>query len=315
MMVDMSAWRGWVATAPGPDFWLWTFATLLVAILAGGGIFYFVRRARLIEDTPTSKIRSAIQGYVELVGTGWNLANHSLAAPLTRTPCVWYRYKIERRVHFGKSTRWQTVNSETSSLPLLLRDETGQCFINPTQAEVIPSISQVWYGHAAWPASQAGHRSTGILGMLTDRGRYRYTEQRMHPGEPLYALGEFVTLSDDGAQSIDRQVSTKLRAWKQKPEALLRHFDMNQDGSLDLDEWERARSAARQKVLQDRLVNSARDPVHTLGRPRTGQPFILSVESQRSMSRKYRLKAAACLAAFILCGPASVWMLLLRLAN
>ncbi|WP_455203621.1 hypothetical protein [Kaarinaea lacus] len=53
---------------PTVQFWIY----LLLAI--GGGVvaFYFaflyLKRARIIEDTPTSKIRSAAQGYVELQG-------------------------------------------------------------------------------------------------------------------------------------------------------------------------------------------------------------------------------------------------------
>ena len=315
-MIDFGAWRSWAMTAPAPEFWLWTLGALLAACVAGIGMFWFVRRARLVEDTPTSKIRSAHQGYVELIGTGRNLEGQSLNAPLTLTPCTWYHYKIERRVHTGRSHRWQTVKSETSTLPLLLQDDTGQCVINPTGAEVIPSVRRVWYGNAAWPAGKVAKSSSGLLGMLTGQGRYRYTEQRMHPGETLYALGEFVTLDgESGSASIDRQVSATLRAWKQHPDALLRHFDTDGNGSLDLDEWERVRTAARQKVMRNKLANADRPPVHTLGRSRNGRPFILSVQSQRIMTRKYRIKAAACLAAFVLTGPAGIWMLLIRLGS
>ena len=41
--------------------------TAMCIAAAGGGLFFFFRnhfRARLIEDMPTSKIRSAAQGYV-----------------------------------------------------------------------------------------------------------------------------------------------------------------------------------------------------------------------------------------------------------
>lgn len=315
-MMDFDAWRSWAMTAPAPDFWLWTLGALGLAGLAGVLMFRFVRRARLIEDTPTSKIRSAHQGYVELIGTGNNLAGQSLAAPLTLTPCIWYDYRIERRVQGGKSRRWQTVKSETSSQPLLLEDGTGQCVINPAGAEVIPSVSRTWHGNAAWPAGKAAPGDGGLLRMLTGQGRYRYTERRIHPGEPLYALGDFVTLgAEPGSGDVHRQVSATLRNWKQKPEVLLRNFDSDGDGRLGLDEWERVREAARQKVLRDTLAHAGREPVHTLARSRNGQPFLLSVQSPRRMSRHYRLRAVACLAGFVLAGPAGIWMLLIRLAG
>ena len=285
----------------------------IIAALTGYGIFHFVRRARLIEDTPTAKIRSAAQGYLELIGKGRYLGDKPLIAPLTGTPCTWFSYKIERKVHSGKHTRWSTVESETSALPFLLVDETGHCIINPAGAEVIPAVSHVWYGHARRPTS-APVRSRGGFFQLSSGG-YRYTERRLHADEFLYALGDFVTLGEQQRdRHLDREVSATLKAWKQKPQALLQHFDADNNGEIDLQEWERVRQAARNKVLHDRLHNAATPAVHTLGKPRDGRPVILSVLPQRNMSRKYRLKAAASLVAFVLAAPTAVWMTLLRLS-
>jgi hypothetical protein len=46
-----------------------------------------LRKARSIEDTPTSKISSAAQGYVELIGSA-KADQALLSAPLTNTPCL-----------------------------------------------------------------------------------------------------------------------------------------------------------------------------------------------------------------------------------
>ena len=311
-MLELSQWKIWVLNAPPQDFWIWSLILGGIAGLTGYGIFHFVRRARLIEDTPTAKIRSAAQGYVELIGTGKYLGEKPLIAPLTGTPCTWFSYKIERKVHSGKHTRWSTVESQTSTLPFLLVDETGQCIINPSGAEVIPAVNHVWYGHARQPTS--GPRRGGGFFQLSSGG-YRYTEKRLHADEFLYALGDFVTLGDQQRdRHLDREVSVTLKAWKQKPQALLQHFDTDKNGEIDLQEWEQVREAARRKVLHERLHNAGTPTVHTLGKPRHGRPFILSVQSQRNMSRKYRLKAAASLVVFVLSGPTVVWMTLLRLS-
>ncbi|MEZ4720285.1 MAG: LemA family protein [Flavobacteriales bacterium] len=45
--------------------------------------FHYFKRARLIEDTPTSRIRSAAQGYIEIVGAVSSARNKELAAPLS----------------------------------------------------------------------------------------------------------------------------------------------------------------------------------------------------------------------------------------
>jgi len=311
-MFDLSQWKTWIVTAPPQDFWIWCAFLGIAAGLSGYGIFHFIRRARLIEDTPTAKVRSAAQGYLELIGRGKYLGDKPLVAPLTGTPCTWYSYKIEREVHSGKQTRWSTVESEISSLPFLLVDDTGQCLINPVGAEVIPAVNQVWYGNTRRPLS--GPSGSGGFFRLGS-GEYRYTEKRLHADEFLYALGDFVTLGEQQSKhNLERQVGATLKAWKQKPEVLLTHFDTDNNGEIDLQEWERVREAARKKVLHDRLHSAITPAVHTLGKPRDGRPFILSVQSQRSMSRKFRIKAAASLVVFVLAGPLAVWMTLLRLS-
>jgi hypothetical protein len=311
-MFDLSYWKTWIVTAPPQDFWIWCAFLGITAALTGYGIFHFIRRARLIEDTPTARIRSAAQGYLELIGSGKYLAGKPISAPLTGTPCTWYSYKIERKVHSGKHTRWSTVESEVSPHPFLLMDNTGHCIINPAGAEVIPAVNHIWYGHSRRPNS--GPAKSGGIFQLSSGG-YRYTEKRLHADESLYALGEFVTLGEhQGERNLDLQVSATLKTWKQKPEALLQHFDTDKNGEIDLQEWERVRETAREKVLHDRLSKAATPSVHTLGKPCDGRPFILSVESQRIMSRKFRFKAAASLAVFVFAGPMVVWMTLLRLS-
>jgi hypothetical protein len=311
-MFDLSQWKTWIVTAPPQDFWIWCAFLGIAAGLSGYGIFHFIRRARLIEDTPTAKVRSATQGYLELIGRGKYLGDKPLVAPLTGTPCTWYSYKIEREVQSGKQTRWSTVESEISSLPFLLVDDTGQCLINPAGAEVIPAVNQVWYGNSRHPLSGPSGRG-GFFRLGS--GEYRYTEKRLHTDEYLYALGDFVTLGEQQSEhNLERQVGATLKAWKQKPEALLTHFDADNNGEIDLQEWERVREAARKKVLHDRLHNAITPALHTLGKPCDGRPFILSVQSQRSMSRKFRIKAAASLVVFVLAGPLAVWMTLLRLS-
>ena len=311
-MFDLSQWKTWIVTAPPQDFWIWCAFLGIAAGLSGYGIFHFIRRARLIEDTPTAKVRSAAQGYLELIGRGKYLGDTPLSAPLTDTPCTWYSYKIERKVHSGKHTRWSTVESQVSVQPFLLVDDTGQCLINPAGAEVIPAVNHVWYGNSRRPVTSPKNPD-GFFQISS--GGYRYTEQRLHADEFLYALGDFVTLNQyQGERNLERQVSATLKAWKKKPEALLQYFDTDKNGELDLPEWERVREKARQKVLHDRLHDAATPAVHTLGKPRDGRPFILSVQSQRNMSRKFRIKAAASLGAFVLSGPLAIWMTLLRLS-
>jgi len=114
-MIDLSHWKTWIVTASPQDFWIWCAILGVMAALSGYGIFHFIRRARLIEDTPTAKVRSAAQGYLELIGRGKYLGDKPLVAPLTGTPCTWYSYKIEREA--TRSSAKSTAASKRAGAP------------------------------------------------------------------------------------------------------------------------------------------------------------------------------------------------------
>ena len=68
-------------------------------MLGTGRIAYAtLARKRLIEDTPTSRIRSAPQGFVELAGVAGVFEGEPIIAPLTQRPCCWYRYRFCIRI-------------------------------------------------------------------------------------------------------------------------------------------------------------------------------------------------------------------------
>lgn len=311
-------WSRQVAQAPAPEFWFGTIVVLIGAAAALYGIFRFIHRARIIEDTPTSRIRSAPQGYVELIGQGELMEGPPIIAPLTGTTCTWYRFKVERRERTtdsrGRSTtRWRTVRSGVSDELFLLRDETGTCVIDPEGAEVTPSTRDVWYGDSAsWGGGMP--RRTGRFGGLAG-GRYRYTEERMHAGDPLYAIGLFQSVGGASeAPNTAAEVRDLLRAWKQDPQSLAARFDSNGDGTVDVVEWESARQAALAEVRQSHRQQAVQPVQHLLGKPTDSRrPFLLSVLPQEQMARRYRWAAAGSMAGFILLGSLATWLLSVRL--
>lgn len=309
-LFDPSSWQPAIRQAQASEFWLFSLIGLGIGLACGYGIFHFIRRARIIEDTPTSKVRSAHQGYVELIGRGEYLDQPQIA-PLTGSECTWYHYEIAKKVRSGKNSRWKTLEKQTCAVPLLLVDETGQCLINPQGAEVIPTVNQVWYGNDRRPTRRPDQVGR-FLGMQLVSGHYRYTEQRMHAGDPLYALGLFATLNPDG--SIARETGKVLKKWKRKQEALLKHFDKNSDGEIDSQEWDQVRDAAEQLVVRRTLAGEETPSRHVLGRTgRRSYPFILSVQPQKAMSRRFRIKAFFSLLGFVLLGPFCVWAIVVRL--
>src|SRR5688572_17548643 len=117
------------------DLFFWA----MVGTAFGIGSFFYgfkqLRKKRLIENTPTSKVRSMALGLVEVHGK--SLAISPLTAPFSQMPCVYYRYQVEELRRGNKRAHWVTIHSGDSlNAPFYLQDETGQVLVNPQASEV-----------------------------------------------------------------------------------------------------------------------------------------------------------------------------------
>src|SRR5882672_4113310 len=171
-----------------PHFW--QAALAVAAPLCFWFGFRNLRLARLIDDTPVSRVRSAAQGYVELSGITRMAEGPQTIAPLSQLPCAWWMYRIEHHTGTGRNARWETINRAVSVAPFQLVDETGACMIGPTGADVRPGHRDCWRGSLPWPTAPGGGRRDFGLGI----GDYRYTEHRLNEGEQISVIGEFRTL-------------------------------------------------------------------------------------------------------------------------
>jgi hypothetical protein len=261
---------------------------------------------RAIADTPTSRVRSAAQGYVELSGRGILPPDSHTKGPLTGLPCTWWRYKIEER---GNRRGWTTVDSGTSTDPFVLDDGTGQCLVDPRGAEVFPDVKNVWYGPDAWPQGRMPD-GVGVLGWLVDHmvaGKYRYTEHRLQAREHVCALGEFRSHGGISANNPDDEAAALLHEWKQDQANLLSRFDADHDGKLCAAEWEQARAAARKQVIEGRSSDTRVPSLNVLADPGDGRSFLLAASDGRSLAQRFRHRALAALVMFVCCSAASAF--------
>lgn len=302
----------WARYSPPDDFWV--AAGVLILLCIGGfiGAFWFYLRKSVIEDTPTSRIRSAAQGYVELVGMGKLMDGPPIIAPLTGTICTWFSYRIEERRRTGKNTNWVTVEKGVSDDLFLIQDETGACVIDPEGASVTPGANDVWYGSSKQPMTRPRGGGWNLIG-----GRYRYHEERLHPDEPLFAIGLFKTVGGAGGDfNVDADMRELLREWKRHSESLLKIYDKNKDGQLDMEEWQEVREAAYRKVMADYNKREGSTPTNVMGR--TGdlrRPYLLSAVSQRGLERRFTYYTAGLIALFFIAGSAATWLISMRLAG
>ena len=281
-----------------PIFWR-TVMIVLAPVCFWYG-FRWWRRARLIVDLPTSRARSAAQGYVELMGRARLAPGVTMVSPLTRRPCVWWNYRIQERRRSGRNTRWVTVDSDTCQTPFLLEDDSGWCVINPLGAEVFADDERTWYGDRGWPANvPALAGKTWLVGLTSD---YRYTEHTIAERETVNAMGELRTVGGVQAIDMDGAVAQLLSEWKQDMHALTVRFDANSDGVLSQQEWEAARAAARAHV-RSRALRETPSQYALLSKPEDDRPFLLATGDLERLARRYRWRAAAALTLFvILCG-------------
>lgn len=309
-MSGFAYWLAWPQRLDPPVFWFFCGAALLAAVASFAGVFLFLRRARLIEDTPTSRLRSAAQGYVELEGEAAVLAGPPIVAPLTHTPCAWFQFRVEERESGGdrhQNGRWRVIARGRSDGLFLLRDDTGQCVVDPDGAMVTSSVTHVWYGNTPTPPpGMTGPRERRWFGT----GAYRYREERIHPGDALYAIGDLRS-AGGGVEGPTRAETVRdlLATWKRDRPRLLARFDRNGDGAIDPAEWEQARHAAEREAASELGRRLSEPGVLLLARPPDGRPFLLSSEPPARLTRRYQLYAAGLFSLFLLAGSAALWLI------
>ncbi len=270
-----------------------------VAIVATFCLFFSLRslsKARLIEDTPTSKISTAAQGYVELIGSA-EPDQEMLLAPLSLTRCLWYRFRVERYDTSGKHASWRLVRSGTSERSFFLRDDSGKCHIHPEGADVRPRQNRCWYGNLETPV-QGAELASEIL--FNSAKKYRYTESLICQGDLLYALGDFKTIP---AEPMDVQVHTKateiITQWKTHKSYLRSQGDAA--GEVSQTEWQRVKQEAKKEAYEFVMANYDSEPAHILFNPQSDRRhFILASKNPLKLARNYRLRGLAALAGFLL---------------
>ena len=293
------------------------------SIITAGALFCLFKtrnafkKLRLVEDMPTSLIRSASQGFTELVGVGKLLAE-PLVSPLTSLPCLWWRYNIERykKGHRSQAGSWVSVKRQTSEMPFNIDDGTGLCQIFPAGAELSSRHKHRWYGRSLNPNQKSFNNPPGSKVDLISRAlsgfgrRYRFTEHLILDGDPLYVLGHFETdTTGHRTLSVDKVMGNILSHWKQDFGALLEQYDTNGDGELCLKEWRQVRAAAEKSALKQQAKYSTLPAEHSIREPEgRGLPFIISHTEQIKLSRSFGIQSVAYALGFLGLGSASVWL-------
>jgi hypothetical protein len=215
-----------------------------------------------VADVATSRIGSAAQGYVELTGRASGGASELLRSPFSATECVWYRYRVLER---DGDNDWCEVERGASTTTFELSDGSGVCRVDPEHAELL-----------------GAHRRETI------HDHQKQVEEMLLRGSSIYVLGEFRTLgSTDMALSASADVSALLGDWKKDRAELLRRFDADGNGEIDLQEWEVARRQAIKTVEQQHHEMRQTSELSVVRAPADGRMFLISTLPPHRLRQRY----------------------------
>ena len=184
---------------------LWDVIVLVVSLvilvpLVISGTYSFIiglkrlSRKKLIENTPTSKIRSLAMGLVEVFGKAVTY-KEKWKAPLTNNDCLYHRWQIAEYRSSGKSGgKWVTIAEDKKEALFYLKDETGAVLVDPAGADVdiLPYVT-VQSGLRLDPPEEIkrflASRGISYKGLLGINRQMRFIEWHIAPGDKLYVMG------------------------------------------------------------------------------------------------------------------------------
>jgi hypothetical protein len=239
--------------------------------------FHRLKLKRLIENTPTSKIRSVAMGMVEIKGTARR--QYALISPMANLACVYYRL-----TRYNRDKNNNLVVSSISSsgqVPFWVEDETGRISVMPEGASVIPE-------NKLESMDEAGAALSGFY--PSDE---KWVEEIIYDGALVYVLGEAQVKRSD-AQPRSARRGKALRQLKQDRNRLA-GYDTNADGRVDSEEWQAACAEVDEQLLREDLAASderRRQEDHVvIARPsQRGAPFVIAeAPAESSVTRDYAL--------------------------
>jgi len=184
--------------APPPAPLLFVAALLAlgsVALLLWG--FRSLRRKRMIENIPTSKVKGVFLGLNEVKGEV--VCDAPLRSFLAGSRCVYYRYSVEEewrktetyRDKDGKTqTRttsgWNTVDSGTFDTVFTLRDDTGDLRVDPAGAEI--HATRV-FSESCGPSDSLYYGKGPASSIMNSTHRRKFSESALPVDDRIYVLG------------------------------------------------------------------------------------------------------------------------------
>lgn len=262
-----------------PFFW----QTVSGLVLITAGVVFFpyalvlLHYKRMVENTPTSRVRSLAMGMVELEGRTRQYYN--LKTTHSRTRCIYYRCRYYRlhRTSDGMQRRKLMRETDSGRLPFYLEDDTGHILVRPEGALLLISkYRQEFYGaESMWLPAELQSTMTRIY------------EDLIAEGANVYILGH--ARPERVGPAITDRIVDRLRLLKRDRERLM-EYDTNGDGQIDGPEWDAARADAERQAYTESLMDQTPAEHAVIRKPRYGfLPFIIS-DTEKGITRRLAVR-------------------------
>ena len=236
---------------------------IIIAVVLLTLAFRHLRNKRLIEDIPTSRVRSIAMGLTELKGKA--RSDTPLKSPLSKCSCVYYIYTTEVLVRTRNGTRWKQIRRINSGVPFYIEDDTGRVLVSPDRL-----LMDFEPRYTDYDSSRSK----------------RYREWFILDHEPVYIIGTAMK-TRNFMQEFRVRLAEEIRRLKNDRERLMQ-YDENNDGVIDAMEWDNARSRVEQELREKEIAKKHDDPLAdvTLGKGIFEDIFIISEKSEKHLIKR-----------------------------
>lgn len=209
----------------------------------GYGIYLFFtsfslfRQKRMIENTPTSKVRSIAMGLVEIYGRVVASADNVMKAPFSGEDCVYCKWTMEEHRSSGKSRHWAVVASEEVGKYFFLQDDTGTVLVDPRGAKVDIPITHEYSSITPTIRSFLEAYKPGNISLFGLKKKMRFREYLLAQDNKVYIMGDaddnpFV---EDGSSDKNE---TDIMIQKRKPKSFYYISDKPEKEVLNRFRWQ-----------------------------------------------------------------------------
>lgn len=277
-------------------------AGIVVGIVLFFRGFPLLKRKSLVQDTPTSTVRAASLGAVEVGGTV--VGPYTLLAPLSESDCFFYR--AVARGSSGEEGK-TTAKAETLCVPFFLDDGTGLLMVDPQGAEleIQPSVEEEYSPSTGTALTRHFLNRHGI----SSSAPAHLEEYCIREGDVLFVLG---TLCENPGRNAVRPSSTES---SEVPPGFLSPAAADLQRRTAIESMYPPGTALPPTPLQETLKAKSFDfnPPVLLSKGASGAPFFISWRSQRDVVQMLAWRSTL----YIWGGPilalAGLWLLLARL--